>query len=238
MTSDLIKRARIVLSRPDAQMSDPLIGELADALEAAEARIKELETGTFYLPGIAGKRIAAGQDIATSTEGAPSASVPAPSATPIGGNTGHGHVWPRPDGIKARCGGPTICHECALDAARTAQLIKQEGGDAHDTLRLPRVDVTTEGRGSVTNALPPYPDVVEISSDDGCNDDADQDDLEHVARTDYNKLRTAAEALQRESAQLRADAERYRKVRRNPAMLLHLTNSEFDAAIDAARKGE
>jgi hypothetical protein len=73
-----------------------------------------------------------------------------------------------------------------------------------------------------------------------------------------DKLRTAAEALQRdaqaafdlsvecraravkaerENEQLRADAERYGKVRLNPAMLLHLKNSEFDAAIDAARKG-
>jgi len=33
-------------------------------------------------------------------------------------NTGHGHVWERPDGVKARCGGPSICKECALDAAR------------------------------------------------------------------------------------------------------------------------
>ena len=33
-------------------------------------------------------------------------------------NTGHGHVWPRPDGVKARCGGPAICKECALDDAQ------------------------------------------------------------------------------------------------------------------------
>lgn len=30
-------------------------------------------------------------------------------------NTGHGHAWPRPDGIKARCGGPLSCQECAED---------------------------------------------------------------------------------------------------------------------------
>lgn len=35
-----------------------------------------------------------------------------------GTNTGHGHVWPRPDGMKARCGGPAICTQCALDAGR------------------------------------------------------------------------------------------------------------------------
>lgn len=30
---------------------------------------------------------------------------------------GHGHVWPRSDGVKARCGGPKICTQCALDLA-------------------------------------------------------------------------------------------------------------------------
>jgi hypothetical protein len=32
-----------------------------------------------------------------------------------GTNTGHGHVWPRPDGVRARCGGPAICKDCAFD---------------------------------------------------------------------------------------------------------------------------
>jgi hypothetical protein len=33
-------------------------------------------------------------------------------------NQGHGHVYERPDGSRARCGGPRICGECAFDAAR------------------------------------------------------------------------------------------------------------------------
>lgn len=33
-------------------------------------------------------------------------------------NTGHGHVFPRPDGFKARCGGPGLCPECANDSMR------------------------------------------------------------------------------------------------------------------------
>lgn len=33
----------------------------------------------------------------------------------IGTNAGHGHAWPRPDGVKARCGGVVICRECAAD---------------------------------------------------------------------------------------------------------------------------
>lgn len=34
-----------------------------------------------------------------------------------GTNTGHGHVWERPDGVKARCGGPGMCTQCAFDLA-------------------------------------------------------------------------------------------------------------------------
>lgn len=30
-------------------------------------------------------------------------------------NVGHGHVFPRPDGMKARCGGPGLCPECNRD---------------------------------------------------------------------------------------------------------------------------
>lgn len=33
-------------------------------------------------------------------------------------NVGHGHVFPRPDGVRARCGGPALCRECARDLAR------------------------------------------------------------------------------------------------------------------------
>lgn len=31
---------------------------------------------------------------------------------------GHGHVTPRPDGYKARCGGPAMCHVCQAEQAR------------------------------------------------------------------------------------------------------------------------
>ena len=34
------------------------------------------------------------------------------------GNVGHGHVFPRPDGGKAKCGGPSICSECARDESQ------------------------------------------------------------------------------------------------------------------------
>ena len=36
-------------------------------------------------------------------------------------NTGHGHVFPRTDGVKARCGGPGVCKQCSIDAARAKE---------------------------------------------------------------------------------------------------------------------
>jgi hypothetical protein len=33
-------------------------------------------------------------------------------------NQGHGHVHARPDGVKARCGGPKICSVCAVELAQ------------------------------------------------------------------------------------------------------------------------
>lgn len=39
-----------------------------------------------------------------------------------GMNVGHGHVFKRPDGHKARCGGPGLCAVCSKDQARKGQL--------------------------------------------------------------------------------------------------------------------
>ena len=40
-------------------------------------------------------------------------------------NSGHGHVWTRPDGIRARCGGPRLCKECARDYAQKMRALGQ-----------------------------------------------------------------------------------------------------------------
>jgi hypothetical protein len=32
-------------------------------------------------------------------------------------NRGHGHVVPRPDGVRARCGGPATCRVCQAEQA-------------------------------------------------------------------------------------------------------------------------
>lgn len=38
-------------------------------------------------------------------------------AEQAGANVGHGHVFPRADGVKMRCGGPGLCSECTADAS-------------------------------------------------------------------------------------------------------------------------
>lgn len=40
-------------------------------------------------------------------------------------NVGHGHVFPRADGVKMRCGGPGLCSECAADAYRARATLAQ-----------------------------------------------------------------------------------------------------------------
>lgn len=47
-------------------------------------------------------------------------------------NSGHGHVNPRADGVKARCGGPPICSECALELA--AKMRNEKSGDKPDDI--------------------------------------------------------------------------------------------------------
>lgn len=38
-------------------------------------------------------------------------------------NAGHGHVTPRADGMKARCGGPGLCLICSREKARLGRTI-------------------------------------------------------------------------------------------------------------------
>ncbi|RQF04435.1 hypothetical protein [Pseudomonas aeruginosa] len=46
-------------------------------------------------------------------------------AEQAGTNVGHGHVFPRADGVKMRCGGPGLCSECAADASRARAALAQ-----------------------------------------------------------------------------------------------------------------
>ncbi|HEP9297430.1 TPA: hypothetical protein VDV42_004510 [Pseudomonas aeruginosa] len=50
-------------------------------------------------------------------------------AEQAGTNVGHGHVFPRADGVKMRCGGPGLCSECAADAYRARAALAQPSGE-------------------------------------------------------------------------------------------------------------
>jgi hypothetical protein len=43
-----------------------------------------------------------------------------PPLTEAHRNVGHGHVFRRPDGERAQCGGPALCRECAEDLGKQA----------------------------------------------------------------------------------------------------------------------
>jgi len=84
-----------------------------------------------------------------------------------GTNVGHGHVWARPDGSKARCGGPSICQACARDKAWTDAALN---GEDYNTVgaeptrppinRIEHKDVKDfRYRNYVGNALDKYQDI-------------------------------------------------------------------------------
>jgi hypothetical protein len=58
--------------------------------------------------------------------------------------SGHGHVTPRPDGLKARCGGPALCADCQAEE-RTL------GFSSTNTSRTEEVRPVTNAAGSATN---------------------------------------------------------------------------------------
>ncbi|WP_241360354.1 hypothetical protein, partial [Pseudomonas aeruginosa] len=54
----------------------------------------------------------------------------------VGTNVGHGHVFPRADGVKMRCGGPGLCSECAADASRARAALAQPSPTPHPASEL------------------------------------------------------------------------------------------------------
>lgn len=68
------------------------------------------------------------KDICTCPSGDGSLRYPCPehpAVEQVGANVGHGHVFPRADGVKMRCGGPGLCSECAADAYRARAALAQ-----------------------------------------------------------------------------------------------------------------
>lgn len=77
---------------------------------------------------------------------------------PYGTNTGHGHVWPRPDGVKARCGGPALCKQCAFDAGealetRQSNPVMDGGDELRKKLHAIVADTTVFWDNSQTGAV-------------------------------------------------------------------------------------
>lgn len=112
---------RIVEPLPDAASSrEALAEEAKQRLEAygdaVHARAKDGGPSTPVF-----KAYAAVEDVIDRLATSPA---PAPHAgretTGQDKNTGHGHVFPRPDGVKARCGGPGGCKVCQREAAMAA----------------------------------------------------------------------------------------------------------------------
>lgn len=54
-------------------------------------------------------------DIARKVWDSPTPDDPGLKLGRIGTNSGHGHVWNRPDRKRKMCGGPAMCNECAED---------------------------------------------------------------------------------------------------------------------------
>ncbi|HGN1219720.1 TPA: hypothetical protein ACKR4O_004940 [Pseudomonas aeruginosa] len=59
-----------------------------------------------------------------------------PAVEQAGTNVGHGHVFPRADGVKMRCGGPALCSECAADAYRARAALAQPSPPPHPAPEL------------------------------------------------------------------------------------------------------
>lgn len=45
-------------------------------------------------------------------------------------NVGHGHVFPRADGVVAKCGGPGLCRDCEADAMNKSAHAARFSGEA------------------------------------------------------------------------------------------------------------
>ncbi|HEJ1756059.1 hypothetical protein JEV26_10835 [Pseudomonas aeruginosa] len=65
-----------------------------------------------------------------------------PAVEQAGANVGHGHVFPRADGVKMRCGGPGLCSECTADASRARAALAQRS-EFHQHLKECADEVAT-----------------------------------------------------------------------------------------------
>lgn len=91
--------------------------KLADAVAANRRAFIEGDGASLWMP------IACGTEAEVSALADPLQHTMAARCSetrPANSNTGHGHVFARPDSVKARCGGPGLCPACSAEAARAA----------------------------------------------------------------------------------------------------------------------
>lgn len=84
--------------------------------------------------------------------------------------SGHGHVTPNADGTRARCGGPSICAQCALEFAR---LNYRAPKPVEQAIALD-VTVTREGVIECVSITDPVTGVWRSLFDSGRNSSADK----------------------------------------------------------------
>lgn len=112
-----------LLTRGEIQAFNSLLEEWEDATRAVTilALLAEIESLRQDAERYRWLRAEGYRDVDTdqwSGEGeAMDAFVDASMAGP-GKNEGHGHVFTRSDGVRARCGGPGLCKVCSADLAR------------------------------------------------------------------------------------------------------------------------
>jgi hypothetical protein len=93
----------------------PAYDAVFDTIRAIPAR-----AGDGYGVAVENARVWRAVEAALTAMGIPKGAPPdgvkmASEQARVGSNSGHGHAWPRPDGAKARCGGPGLCVECSYD---------------------------------------------------------------------------------------------------------------------------
>ena len=86
---------------------------------------------------------------------------------------GHGWVTPLPSGAKARCGGPSICRECAAELEEVGRGGRTLAGWVRDTLVPAWLAVNSEPMtGPMHTAMRElaerFPHLVETASPDPC----------------------------------------------------------------------
>ena len=85
----------------------------------------------------------------------------------ISTNSGHGHIWERPDGMKARCGGAGMCSQCAIDKALYDKFVSEKAANSESNdvcLQNSKVKTPTNNGGDleiVDRILPSYRHYIE-----------------------------------------------------------------------------